>query len=164
MLDALEQAIQERRLAHRGRLVRHSDRGSQYVSIRYSERLAEAGIESLVGSIGDSYDDALAETINGPYNAEVIHSRVPWRSLDAVENATLEWGDWFNNRRLLEPFGNNRLPKPKLNIMLPRTTLIWQRDSQPSASGRPGAVQMAIESSSNQPAKLSMQKSLKAPC
>ena len=78
----------------------------QYVSIKYTERLAEAGIEPSVGSVGDSYDNALAETINGLYKAEVIHRRGPWRSFEAVEFATLEWVDWFNNRRLLEPIGN----------------------------------------------------------
>jgi putative transposase len=105
VLDALEQALCERRPVG-GRLVHHSDRGSQYVCIKYSERLAEAGIEPSVGSVGDSYDNALAETINGLYKAEVIHRRGPWRSLEAVEFATLEWVDWFNNRRLLEPIGN----------------------------------------------------------
>ena len=89
-----------------GGLVHHSDRGSQYVSIKYTERLAEAGIEPSVGSVGDSYDNALAETINGLYKAEVIHRRGPWRSFEAVEYATLEWVDWFNHRRLLEPIGN----------------------------------------------------------
>ena len=84
----------------------HSDRGSQYLSIKYTERLAEAGVEPSVGSVGDSYDNALAETINGLYKAEVIHRRGPWRSLESVEFATLEWVDWFNNRRLLEPIGN----------------------------------------------------------
>ena len=106
VLDALEQALHERRPAHRGGLVHHSDRGSQYVSIRYTERLAQAGVEPSVGSVGDSYDNALAETINGLYKAEVIHRRGPWRSFEAVEFATLEWVDWFNNRRLLEPIGN----------------------------------------------------------
>jgi transposase InsO family protein len=106
VLDALEQALHDRRPLHRGGLVHHSDRGSQYVSIRYSERLAEAGIEPSVGSVGDSYDNALAETINGLYKAEVIHRRGPWRSFEAVEFATLEWVDWFNYRRLLEPIGN----------------------------------------------------------
>ena len=106
VLDALEQALHERRPAHRGGLVHHSDRGSQYVSIRYTERLAEAGIEPSVGSVGDSYDNALAETINGFYKAELIHRRGPWRSFEAVEFATLTWVDWFNNRRLLEPIGN----------------------------------------------------------
>jgi transposase InsO family protein len=106
VLDALEQALHERRPMHLGGLVHHSDRGSQYVSIRYTERLAEAGIEPSVGSVGDSYDNALAETINGLYKAEVIHRRGPWRSFEAVEFATLTWVDWFNNRRLLEPIGN----------------------------------------------------------
>jgi transposase InsO family protein len=89
-----------------GGLVHHSDRGSQYVSIKYTERLAKAGIEPSVGSVGDSYDNALAETINGLYKAEVIHRRGPWRNFEAVEFATLEWVDWFNNRRLLEPIGH----------------------------------------------------------
>lgn len=106
VLDALEQALYDRQPVNRGGLIHHSDRGSQYLSIKYSERLAEAGIESSVGSVGDSYDNALAETINGLYKAEVIHRRGPWRSLEAVEFATLEWVDWFNNRRLLEPIGN----------------------------------------------------------
>jgi putative transposase len=105
VLDALEQALYDRRPT-RGGLVHHSDRGSQYVSIRYTERLAEAGVEPSVGSVGDSYDNALAETINGLYKAEVIHRRGPWRNLEAVEFATLTWVDWFNNRRLLEPIGN----------------------------------------------------------
>jgi transposase InsO family protein len=106
VLDALEQALHERRPQRRGGLIHHSDRGSQYVSVKYTERLAEAGIEPSVGSVGDSYDNALAETINGLYKAEVIHRRGPWRSFEAVEFATLEWVDWFNNRRLLEPIGN----------------------------------------------------------
>src|SRR6266498_1291867 len=106
VLDALEQAIHARCPSEASQLVHHSDRGSQYVAIRYTERLAEAGIEPSVGSVGDSYDNALAETINGLYKAEVIHRRGPWRSFEAVEFATLEWVDWFNNRRLLEPIGN----------------------------------------------------------
>ena len=106
VLDALDQALHERRPIHRAGLVHHSDRGSQYVSIKYTERLAEAGIEPSVGSVGDSYDNALAETINGLYKAELIHRRGPWRSFEAVEFATLEWVDWFNHRRLLEPIGN----------------------------------------------------------
>ncbi|RSY04028.1 IS3 family transposase [Sphingomonas koreensis] len=106
VLDALEQALHDRRPVHRGGLVHHSDRGSQYVSIKYTERLAEAGIEPSVRSVGDSYDNALAETINGLYKAEVIHRRGPWRNFEAVEYATLEWVDWFNHRRLLEPIGN----------------------------------------------------------
>jgi len=106
VLDALEQAIHDRRPAHGGGLIHHSDRGSQYLSIKYTERLGDAGIEPSVGSVGDSYDNALAETINGLYKAEVIHRRGPWRSFEAVEYATLEWVDWFNHRRLLEPIGN----------------------------------------------------------
>ena len=104
VLDALEQALYARRAEREGALVHHSDRGSQYVSIRYTERLAEAGIEPSVGSKGDSYDNALAETINGLYKAEVIHRRI-WKTCEAVELATLEWVDWFNHRRLLEPIG-----------------------------------------------------------
>ena len=106
VLDALEQAIHDRRPTHRGGLIHHSHRGSQYLSIRYTERLAHAGIEPSVGSVGDSYDNALAETINGLFKAEVIHRRGPWRSFEAVEYATLEWVDWFKNRRLLAPIGN----------------------------------------------------------
>jgi putative transposase len=106
VLDALDQALHERRPVYRGGLVHHSDRGSQYVSIKYTERLVDAGIEPSVGSVGDSYDNALAETINGLYKAEVIHRSGPWKSLEAVEFATLEWVDWFNHRRLLEPIGN----------------------------------------------------------
>lgn len=90
----------------RGELVQHSDRGGQYLSIRYTERLADAGVVPSVGSVGDSCDNALAETINGLYKAEVIHRRGPWRSFETVEYAPLEWVDWFNNRRLLEPIGN----------------------------------------------------------
>jgi transposase InsO family protein len=105
VLDALEQALHDRRPV-RGGLVHHSDRGVQYVSIKYTERLAEAGVEPSVGSVGDSYDNALAETINGLYKAELIWRRGPWRNFEAVEFATLEWVDWFNNRRLLEPIGN----------------------------------------------------------
>ena len=106
VLDALEQALHDRKPVQRGGLVHHSDRGVQYVSIKYTERLAEAGIEPSVGSVGDSYDNALAETINGLYKAEVIHRRGPWRSFEAVDFATHEWVDWFNNRRLLQPIGN----------------------------------------------------------
>ena len=106
VLDALEQALHDRKPISGGGLVHHSDRGVQYVSIKYTERLAEAGLVPSVGSVGDSYDNALAETINGLYKAEVIHRRGPWRSLEAVEFATLEWVHWFNNRRLMEPIGH----------------------------------------------------------
>ena len=102
VLDALEQALHARRPAER--LVHHSDRGSQYVSIRYTERLAEAGIEPSVGSVGDSYDNALAETINGMYKAEVVHRR-SWRNREELELATLRWVDWYNHHRLLGPIG-----------------------------------------------------------
>src|SRR3569833_422474 len=106
VLDALEQALHERRPLRGGGLVHHSDRGVQYVSIKYTERLADAGIEPSVGSVGDSYDNALAETVNGLYKTEVIRRRGPWRGIEAVEFATLAWVEWFNNRRLLEPIGN----------------------------------------------------------
>ena len=105
VLDALEQALYARRPFETGALIHHSDRGSQYVSIRYTERLADAGIEPSVGSVGDSYDNALAETINGLYKAEVVYRR-SWKSLPELELATLEWVDWFNNRRLLGSIGN----------------------------------------------------------
>jgi transposase InsO family protein len=104
VLDALEQALHARQVD--SGLIHHSDRGVQYLSIRYSERLEENGVTASVGSTGDSYDNAMAETIIGLYKAEVIHARGPWRSLNAVEYATLEWVDWFNNRRLLEPIGH----------------------------------------------------------
>jgi transposase InsO family protein len=104
VLDALEQALHARRPD--SGLIHHSDRGSQYLSIRYSERLAQNGVEASVGSVGDSYDNAMAETIIGLFKTEVIHPRGPWRTLDAVEYATLEWVDWFNHRRLLEPIGH----------------------------------------------------------
>jgi len=103
-LDALEQAIHDR--PDIDSLVHHSDRGVQYLSIRYTERLADAGLEPSVGSVGDSYDNALAETIIGLYKTELIRRRGPWRHLEQVEFATLEWIDWFNNRRLLGPIGN----------------------------------------------------------
>jgi transposase InsO family protein len=105
VLDALEQALYARQPEREDGLIHHSDRGSQYVSIRYSERLTQAGIKPSVGSKGDSYDNALAETINGLYKAELIHRRAPWKTREAVELATLEWVAWFNHHRLLEPIG-----------------------------------------------------------
>ena len=104
----------ERRPARGGGLVHHSDRGSQYVSIRYTERLKDAGLEPSVGSVGDSYDNALAETINGLFKAEAIHRCGPWRNVEAVEFDTLQWVDWFNHRRLLEPIGNIRPAEAQL--------------------------------------------------
>jgi putative transposase len=104
-LDALEQALYDRQLSQ-GDLIHHSDRGVQYVSIRYTERLSEVGITPSVGSVGDSYDNALAETIIGLFKTEVIRQQGPWKHVEAVEFATLTWVDWFNNRRLLEPIGD----------------------------------------------------------
>jgi transposase InsO family protein len=113
VLDALDQALWARSGA-RG-VIHHSDRGCQYLSIRYTERLKEAGVEPSVGSVGDSYDNALAESVIGLYKTEVIDRRGPWRKLDDVEYATLEWVDWFNNRRLLEPIGN--IPPAEFELM-----------------------------------------------
>lgn len=106
VLDALEMAIWARQHESLSELVHHSDRGSQYLSIRYTERLSDAGASLSVGSRGDAYDNALAETIIGLFKTEVIRNRGPWKNLDEVEYATLEWVDWFNRRRLLEPIGN----------------------------------------------------------
>ena len=103
-LDALEQALWSR--SDTNGLIHHSDRGVQYLSIRYTERLAEAGIESSVGSIGDSYDNALAESVIGLYKTEVIRREGPWKGLDDVEFATLDWVCWYNDKRLLEPIGD----------------------------------------------------------
>ena len=104
-LDALEQAIWTRRGKHLGELIHHSDRGSQYLSIRYTERLADAGGVQSVGSRGDSFDNAMSESVIGLFKTELIRNRAPWRGLDDVEIATLEWVDWWNNHRLLEPIG-----------------------------------------------------------
>jgi transposase InsO family protein len=112
-LDALEQALHARR--DLDELIHHSDRGVQYVSIRYTERLAEAGIEPSVGSVGDSYDNALAETVNGLYKAEVIWKNGPWRNLEHVEFATLEWVEWFNHRRLHSSIGD--VPPAEFEVM-----------------------------------------------
>jgi len=112
-LDALEQALYAR--SDIEQLVHHSDRGVQYLCIRYTERLAEAGIEPSVGSVGDSYDNALAETIIGLYKTEVIHQLGPWSNVDHVEFETLDWVDWFNNRRLLEPIGN--IPPAEFEVL-----------------------------------------------
>ena len=129
VLDALEQALYARRPERDGALVHHSDRGSQYVSIRYSERLAEAGIEPSVGSTGDSYDNALAETINGLYKAEIIHRRGPWKSREAVELATLEWVSWFNHHRLLEPIGYIPPAEAEANY--------WRQNAPASSTTKP---------------------------
>jgi len=123
VLDALEQALWARSGA--AGVVHHSDAGSQYLSIRYTDRLIEAGAVPSVGSVGDSYDNALAETIIGLYKTEVIHHRGPWRHLEAVELATLEWVDWFNHRRLLEPIGH--IPPAELEAAYYRQQREWAR-------------------------------------
>ena len=105
-LDALEMAIWRRQLQHLTGLIHHSDRGVQYLSIRYTERLAEAGAVCSVGSRGDSYDNALAETVNGLFKTELIRRRGPWRSLEHVELATAEWVDWWNHTRLHSAIGD----------------------------------------------------------
>jgi putative transposase len=106
VLDALDQAIYERCGEDVGDLIHHSDRGSQYLAMRYTERLADAGIDPSIGSRGDAYDNALAESVIGLFKTEVIRLKGPWRHLEAVEFATLDWVDWFNHRRLLEPIGD----------------------------------------------------------
>lgn len=106
VLDALDQALHARGPFREAGLIHHSDRGVQYLSLKYTERLADAGVQPSVGSVGDSYDNALAETINGLYKTEVIRRRGPWKNMEAVEFATLDWVDWFNTRRLLGPIGN----------------------------------------------------------
>ena len=113
VLDALEQALWAR--GKPTGVIHHSDQGSQYLSIRYSERLSEAGFNASVGSVGDSYDNAMAETINGLYKTELIKKDGPWRANDDVELATLSWVDWFNNRRILEPIGD--VPPAEYEIM-----------------------------------------------
>jgi len=105
VLDALEQALYERRGDVGTPLIHHSDRGTQYLSMRYTDRLADAAIAPSVGSRGDAYDNAMAESVIGLFKTEVIRRRGPWRHLEAVEFATLDWVDWFNTRRLLEPIG-----------------------------------------------------------
>ena len=143
VLDALEQALYARQPERDGGLICHSDRGSQYVSIRYTERLAEAGIEPSVGSKGDSYDNALAETINGLYKAELIHRRAPWKTKEAVELATLEWVSWFNHHRLLEPIGY--IPPAEAEANYYRQLAVkplWEwADLNQMASAKPGAIQ-----------------------
>ena len=119
----------------------------QYVSIKYTERLAEAGIEPSVGSVGDFYDNALAETINGLYKAEVIHRRGPWRgNFEVVEFATLEWVDWFNNRRILEPIGFIPPAEAEERYFAMLNDPPWPRDSNEIASGKPGALHRAVSS------------------
>ncbi len=147
VLDALEQALHDRRPTHRSGLIHHSDRGSQYVSIKYTERLAEAGIEPSVGSVGYSYDNALAVTINGLYKAEVIHRRGPGAASKPSSTPHSNGSTGSTIVGCWSLSATSRPPKPKINIMLPRTTSIWQHDSQPKASGRPGAVQTQLKPS-----------------
>ena len=127
VLDALEMAIWARRRESLPELVHHSDRGSQYLSIRYTERLEDAGAAASVGSRGDAYDNALAETVIGLYKTGLIRNRGPWRNLDEVEYATLEWVDWFNHRRLLEPIGN--IPPAELEAYY------WRKEGQEKTEG-----------------------------
>ena len=144
----LEQALHGRRPAKGSGLFHHPSpkdrqchRGPQYVAIRYTERLTDADVEPSVGGVGDSYGNVLAETVDGLYKTEAIRHRGPWRTLNAVEFATLEWGDWLNQRRLPEPNGNIPPPRPKRATMLKPGLSPWRRDSTKSASGKPGAVQ-----------------------
>ena len=118
VLDALEQALWAR--GKPKGVIHHSDRGSQYLSIHYTERLSEAGFNASVGSVGDSYDNAMAESINALYKAEVIHKNGPWRGMEEVERATLTWVDWFNNRRILEPIGD--VPPAEYELMYDQQT------------------------------------------
>ena len=131
VLDALEQALYARQPERDNALIHHSDRGSQYVSIRYTERLAEAGIEPSVGSKGDSYDNALAETINGLYKAEMIHRRGPWKTREAVELATLEWVSWFNYNRLLGQLATSRRPRQKRTTGKSKRAKVSQDNLEP---------------------------------
>ncbi|STL54325.1 transposase [Escherichia coli] len=138
VLDALEQALWARQPSG---TVHHSDKGSQYVSLAYTQRLKEAGLLASTGSTGDSYDNAMAESINGLYKAEVIH-RKSWKNRTEVELATLTWVDWYNNRRLLERLGHIPPAEAEKLIMLPSETMIWQPEfTDKTLSRKPGAVQ-----------------------
>jgi len=144
-LDALEQALHDRKPFGGDRLAQHSDRGARHLWIKYKERLAEAGIDPSVGSPGDSYDNALAETVIGLVKTEVIRRSGPWRSIETVEFATLEWVDWFNTRRLLEPTGN--IPPAEAEARhhaAPACQPMAASDSIQTASGKPGAVHFGI--------------------
>ncbi len=149
VLDALKQALHARQPSRMDGLIHHSDRGSQYVSIRYTERLAEAGIEPSVGSKGDSYDNALAETINGLYKAELIY-RQSWRSREAVEIATLKWVHWYNHQRLLSSIGY--IPRQKLRQTSTSNNPVrpWRPDLNEMASIKPGVIHVVIGISKRQ--------------
>lgn len=140
VLDALEQAHHARRPTNS--LVHHSDRGSQYVTIRYTERLAKAGIKPSVGSVGDSHDNALAESVIGLFKAEVIYRLRPWKSFEAVEYKTLEWVDWFNHRHPLEPIGNTPPAEAEANYYATHEpSKMAAQHLKTQASGKPSAVQ-----------------------
>jgi transposase InsO family protein len=145
VLDALEQAAHLRRLAKGMGLVHHTNRGSQYLSIRYTKRLAEAGIEPSVGSVGDGYGNALAETINGLFKAEVIHCRGPRRSVKGVEYATLKRVHWFNNHRLLKPIGNIPPAEAEANLYAAMERPAIAALLKPTLS-KPSAVQCSAAS------------------
>ena len=130
VLDALEQALHDRKPLGADRLVHHSDRGAQYLSIKYAERLAEAGIDPSVGSVGDSCHNALAETVNGLFKTEVIRRSGPWRSIETVEFATLEWDDWFNTRPCSRRSLTDRLPRRQHAMTPPSPANGWRRRSQ----------------------------------
>jgi transposase InsO family protein len=137
VLDALEQAIYDRGRADG--LVHHSDRGSQYLAMRYTDRLLEAGIDASVGSRGDSYDNALAESIIGLFKTEVIQRKGPWRHLEAVEFATLAWVDWFNHRRLLEPIGY--MPPAEYEVQYYATRDRRAREDAPAGADALAAIE-----------------------
>ena len=139
-LDALEQALYGRAVGPRDALVHHGDRGSQYLSIRYTERLAQAGIEQLVGSVGDSYDNALAESIIGLYKTEVIRPRGPWRGLERVEFATLSGSTGSTIGGSSQSSGTDRRRRPKRRTTANVSMRCWPRDSTKTLSGIPGAV------------------------
>lgn len=141
VLDALEQAIHARRPSPDDGLIHPSDRGVQYLAMNYTQRLAEANLVPSVSSVGDSYDNALAETINGLYKAEVIWRQRSWSGASAVEMATLRWVDWFNNHRLFGPIGHIPPAEAKPTTMQPLRPSIWPHDSNENASGKAGAVQ-----------------------
>jgi len=141
VLDALEQELYARQPERDSSLVHHSDRGSRYVSIRYSERLAEAGIEPSVGSRGDSYDNALAKTINGLYKAELIHRRAPWKTKEAVEIATLEWTLSSNTTGSSSPLAMCRQRSSRTPPIVNSPSRSHQPDSHQRVSTNPGAVQ-----------------------
>ena len=158
VLDALERALYVRQPERNDTLIHHFDRGSQYVSTRYTERLAEAGIEPSVGSRGDSHDNALAETINGLYKAELIHRRAPWKTMKAVELATLEWVSWLNHQRLLGSIGYIPPAEAEDDYYRQRQRQRlrhWQREClNQSASTEAGTIQMSFTCLSDEAERL----------